>query len=204
MSNPIENGQIAGILYYAIRDGKAIDDIPGLVKRIIGGEMWKELLVKETGEVVNFKSFIDFVTTQPPEGLGTTLDTIKRLGSHDNEMLAAVDGATKRKPGDWIPNPNGIGGKSHKTIDDVSIVNNNNIDRPVGNTRQAGLRRLAKDRPDLHTRILSHQISVNAAMVEAGFRPKTLTIPIDPKRAAQVIKRQFSQDQIDQLVKLLM
>lgn len=195
MSNPIENGQIAGILYYAIRDGKAIDDIPGLVKRIIGGKMWKELLVKETGEVVNFKSFIDFVTTQPPEGLGTTLDTIKRLGSHDIEMLALVDGATKRKPED---NPRDENGRYEPVIDNVQDGY-----APTGNTRQAGLRRIAKSRPDLHTRILSHEISVNAAMVEAGFRPKTLTIPIDPARAAQVIRRQFSQDQISQLVEFL-
>lgn len=201
MSNPIENGQIAGILYYAIRDGKAIDDIPGLVKRIIGGEMWKELLVKETGEVVNFKSFIDFVTTQPPEGLGTTLDTIKRLGSHDTEMLALVDGATQRTREDWTPNP--TGNNQYQNVVTVDNIHDNHLDRPTGTSRQAGLRRLAKSRPDLHTRILSHEISVNAAMVEAGFRPKTLTIPVDPERAAQAIKRQFSQDQIEQLVELL-
>lgn len=200
MSNPIENGQIAGILYYAIRDGKAIDDIPGLVKRIISGEMWKELLVKETGEVVNFKSFIDFVTTQPPEGLGTTLDTIKRLGSHDTEMLALVDGATKRKHGNTT-SPRDAQGQYIPIFDNIqdwSIPK-----APTGTSRQAGLRRIAKSRPDLHTRILSHEISVNAAMVEAGFRPKTLTIPIDPKRAAEVIKRQFSQDQISQLIEFL-
>ena len=44
--------------------------------------------------------------------------------------------------------------------------------RPTGTSRAAALRRLRKDRPDLHTRVLGGELSAHAAMIEAGFRKK--------------------------------
>ena len=50
-------------------------------------------------------------------------------------------------------NPLGLGGKSGKTKDN-NFVNLYNIQvdkkAPTGTSKQAGLRRLRKDRPDLH------------------------------------------------------
>lgn len=189
------NGQLGRALYWAIRDGKAIENIPGLVKRVIENQCWQCLLIEETGEVKEFASFVEYVTTSPPEGLGTEIETLWRLCQDDIEAQAMIDEATKRNPGKtW---------DSRTVINNVDIIHNNSIDRPTGTSRQAGLRRIAKSRPDLHTRILENKISVNGAMVEAGFRPKTLTIPVDPERAALAIKRQFSRDQIERLIELL-
>lgn len=55
----------------------------------------------------------------------------------------------------------------------VSIGNDCLTKKPVGNMAAAGLRRLRKDRPDLHERVLAGEVSVNAACIEAGFRKKT-------------------------------
>ena len=53
----------------------------------------------------------------------------------------------------------------------VSITQNDrNISRPVGTTRAAALRRLRKDRPDIHARVLAGELSPHAGMIEAGFR----------------------------------
>ena len=46
--------------------------------------------------------------------------------------------------------------------------------RPSGNSRAAFLRRLRKDRPDIHGRVLAGELSAYAGMVEAGFRKKPL------------------------------
>jgi hypothetical protein len=43
-------------------------------------------------------------------------------------------------------------------------------ERPSGNSRAAFLRRLRKDRPDIHARVLAGEISAHAGMIEAGFR----------------------------------
>ena len=41
---------------------------------------------------------------------------------------------------------------------------------PSGNSRAAFLRRLRKDRPDIHARVLAGELSPHAGMIEAGFR----------------------------------
>src|SRR5262249_25461041 len=43
-------------------------------------------------------------------------------------------------------------------------------ERPPGNSRAAFLRRLRKDRPDIHARVLAGEITPHAGMTEAGFR----------------------------------
>ena len=43
---------------------------------------------------------------------------------------------------------------------------------PTGNSRAAFLRRLRKDRPDLHARVLADELSPHAGIIEAGFRKK--------------------------------
>jgi hypothetical protein len=44
--------------------------------------------------------------------------------------------------------------------------------RPDGTSAAAAHRRLRKDRPDLHARVLAGELSPNTAMIEAGFRKK--------------------------------
>lgn len=39
-------------------------------------------------------------------------------------------------------------------------------------------RRLERDRPDLAARVKAGDLSANAAAIEAGFRPKTVTVPL--------------------------
>lgn len=46
----------------------------------------------------------------------------------------------------------------------------NGLVRPAGTSADAALRRLRKDRPDLHARVLDGELSAHAAMIEAGFR----------------------------------
>jgi hypothetical protein len=65
---------------------------------------------------------------------------------------------------------------SHGRGRPLDVHNNENgvniYGRPWGNSAAAALRRLDKDRPDLHKRVLAGEMSANAAMVEASFRKK--------------------------------
>jgi hypothetical protein len=49
-------------------------------------------------------------------------------------------------------------------------------ERPSGNSRAAFLRRLRKDRPDIHARVLAGEMTPHAGMTEAGFRKSRLRI----------------------------
>jgi hypothetical protein len=53
------------------------------------------------------------------------------------------------------------------------------------------LARLERDRPDLHAQVMGGALSANSAAVVAGFRTRTMSIPLDPDRAARAILRRI-------------
>ncbi len=100
----------------------------------------------------------------------------------DPSAIDVIDQAVKRPDGGNI----GI----HYTVGTVDIVNGA---RPAGNTADSAIRRLRKDRPDLHAQVLAKAISPHAAMVEAGFRRKTATVPVDdPDKVSAFIEERKS------------
>jgi hypothetical protein len=64
--------------------------------------------------------------------------------------------------------------KQQRPVGRPEIVYNNSSVvhdyRPAGNSAAAFLRRLRKDRPDIHARVLSGELSPHAGMIEAKFR----------------------------------
>jgi hypothetical protein len=93
-------------------------------------------------------------------GLGESLDLIKRLCRDDPAALDAIDRVTARGPGN--PEPSGHNQHTEKEVIDDN-VNNCQGDRasPTGNSRAAALRRLRKDRPDLHEQVLKGEKTTN-------------------------------------------
>jgi hypothetical protein len=89
-------------------------------------------------------------------GLGESLDLIKRLCRDDPAALDAIDRVCQRGKG------NESGNNQH-TIGTVDNVNNStdSKERPTGNSRAAALRRLRKDRPDLHEQVLKGEKTTN-------------------------------------------
>jgi hypothetical protein len=67
----------------------------------------------------------------------------------------------------------------------------------------AAIRRLGKDRPDLLELVVTKKLSAHAAMIEAGFRKPTITLPTDPKKAVACILRHFHGKQLETLVRCL-
>lgn len=89
-----------------------------------------------------------------------TMDLIKRLISDDPEAVDLLDRTLKdtEKQGDRTD-----------LVDNIHEV----AGRPAGTSKQALIRRLRKNHPDLHARVLAGELSANAAMVMA--RPGTET-----------------------------
>jgi hypothetical protein len=56
-------------------------------------------------------------------------------------------------------------------LESVDNIHGNN-ERPSGTSRQAAVRRLRKDRPDLLEKVKAGELSANAAAIEAGFRKR--------------------------------
>ena len=144
-----------------------------------------------TGQVVRFATFSEFVTTPPLKGLGVSLELIDRIASVDPELMTLV--AKAKVQDTWNRTP-----RTETPIDD------NVIDRkrtsPDGNSAQQACLRLSRQAPEIHARVLSGEISPHAGMIQAGFRRKTITIPLDPQDAARCICRHFAGESLDTLL----
>ena len=187
----LENDEVVRSLQSAMHKGEhGLSVVPGLIKRVILEDCWRE---RESGVLhreVAFRSFAEFLAARPPEGLGATLAQVRRLCADDPEARTLIDQATAGRQGERAD-----------LVDNVHEVNT--VERPSGNSPEAALRRLRKDRPDLHAQVLARELSPHAAAVQAGFGPRTITVPLDPEKMARTIRRRLSDEELDVLIAAL-
>ena len=189
------------LLTSSVRRGSSgLHSVPGLVKQIIREDMWQKRVIEATGELVECKTFAEFVTSPPPKGVGTDVDTLKRLCHEDMEALDLIDRVTVAEQGAPAGNRNAVKLETNASI--VSVCSGE-TEVQHGNTRQYALRKLRKDAPELHAKVLAGEVSPHQAMIDAGFRRKTVSIPLDPDGAARAIIRHFEYDDLLALVDLL-
>ncbi len=162
---------------------------------------WREIMEKYEGWRAlsdaygePFSTYAEFCKAPVPYGLGHDPAMIDALVKErmSIQALNAIDQKTQRP----------IGTNQYTQTEDVDIVNTQPA-RPDGNSRQYALRRLRNTKPELHKRMLVGELSPNAAMIEAGFRRKTLTIPTDATGAAHAILRHFDADAVAEIVAIL-
>lgn len=159
----------------------SLDLVPGLLKQVLQDDMWREFTTP-SGGTARHERFEHFLVERPTEGLGVSVALVKRIVAADIEASDMLDRA--------LQNPTG--------------VNNVHTHRPVGNSRDAALRRLRKDDPGLHAAVLADEMSAHAALVKAGYRQKTATIRVaDPASAARTLRRVMTPDDLARLRTLL-
>ncbi|MBA9005942.1 hypothetical protein [Thermomonospora cellulosilytica] len=182
--SPKANAVLVEALSSSLRyGGNALKQVPDLVKQILAEGAWREF-VTPRGELVRHDRFVDFVTAPPTRGIGATVDLVRRLVADDTQALDLLDQA--------LQNPS-----SHH-------AGNNIPSRPEGTSQAKALRRLRKDRPDLHAQVLAGELSAHAAMIKAGFRPKTFTVRGDrPDSIARTLRKNLSPEQLAELRQLL-
>jgi hypothetical protein len=214
----LDKNKIISLLYSAIVEGVLeLSHVPGLLQQILEENLWQERVIPSTGELVKFEFFIDFVQTSPPAGLGTDFETLWQFCADDPQLLNLLDQAAQRQRG--AP-------KKNKNVD--RSINNDNIhnnqprqltlnslaadiyqarvkraERPSGTSKQAGLRQLRKHTPELHAKVLAGELSINAALIQAGLRTKQITVFVNPQRAARTLTKAFSEEELAELGTLL-
>ncbi|WP_146241115.1 hypothetical protein [Actinokineospora spheciospongiae] len=188
--------------------------------RLIDEEPWREYVYAD-GSVVKFSSFAKFVTS--PKGLNTTSARIKSLIASDIELLDKFDQALSSQQGerrdlavaktservDMLvePDVDDFPANSEDTGNFVENVNEISPSRSTGTSRQAALRRLRKDAPEYHAKVIAGEMSAHRAMIDSGLRQpppkvrvqKTASIP----EIAAVLRNQLSRDELLELLKLL-
>jgi len=185
----VGRGFIVDSLDGAIRDGEhGLKVVPGLLKRVCNEECWRARYIEVTKKNAEFDDFVAFVESPRPEGLGIDLDTLRKVCRDDVEALDIIDRETKR--------PAHLHAKR-----DVDIVHA--IERPTGNSADRALRKLRTDAPELHRQVLDGTLSPHAAMVNAGFRRRTVSVPVDdPDKVAAFLVKHFDRDDIRKIADL--
>jgi hypothetical protein len=125
------------------------------------------------------------MTAPYPEGLETSMDMLKRICGGDTEACSEIEKVTER--------PAGRPPKNHDNVQDF----------PTGNSEQAALRRLRRQRPDLLKRVIAGELSAHGAMIVAGFRKRSLTIPSEPGKAARALRNHFRGPDLAALIEEL-
>lgn len=199
MDKSREADTIVGSLSEAMASGETgLRYVPALLLRVINEDMWQERVIARTGQIAQFKSFRAFVETQPLEGLGADLQTLKRLCADNPAALSAITQVTTQPEGAPKGNKNAV-----KTTDNNVNSCLDERESPVGNSAAYALRKLRADAPEMHARVLAGELSPHAAMLEAGFRRKTMQIPTDPAGAARALLRRFTTDEVQQIMAIL-
>lgn len=183
-------GTLVESLGSALRRGDhALGTVPELLKRILREGVWREF-VTQRGEHVEHQRFADFVVTPPLKGIGASIDLVRRVIADDKEALDLLDQA--------LQNPQG---GDHSKSDNIRLAQSS---KQAGTSSDYALRKLRKDAPDLHAEVLEGNLSAHAAMVKAGFRPKTFTVRADnPESTAQSLRRHMEPEVLRTLARLL-
>ncbi|MYX14426.1 hypothetical protein GTY67_13570 [Streptomyces sp. SID8374] len=196
-SNLRANAALVEALGSALREGEhGLKTGPALLVRVLREESWRSF-VTQRGERVEHERFEQFVVAAPLKGLGASMRLIGKLidGIEESGGRAEARDLLDRASGSYQ-------GRRVDLLDKIQEVPPGVA--PTGTSREAGLRRLRKDRPDLHAEVLAGHLSTHAAMVRAGFRRKLVSVPVDkPESAAQALRRNMDPEAVAQLAKLL-
>lgn len=152
--------------------------------------MWRKRFVTQTKQVIVFKSFREFVEADPPEGLKANVSLLLRICTDydDMEAVSLISTEVGGKPGNPTGNNQHSGNVSNTNISTVE-------DKPArGDTTDYTVRRLAKNRPDIHAKVIAGELTPNAAAIEAGFRKTKFQLPTDPTAAGRYLAQRVDHE----------
>lgn len=196
MSNDGTKGYTVNSIHHALKGGTlGLKEMPRLIKTAIKGKIWEGWVDIHTQQRYSQPDFETFVTTPILEGLGATTDQIKALCEKDREALDLIDQELTRKPGGQEGNTNNRFSQDDDTNNDNVMIRSPDTKASQGNSIEYTLRRLRKDHPELHEKVLANEMSPNAAAIEAGFRKRTVTVTLEVDAIARVIKKHLSLEQ---------
>jgi hypothetical protein len=76
--------------------------------------------------------------------------------------------------------------------------------KPSSNDAEYVVRRLKRDNPELADQVVRGELSPNAAAIKAGFRKRTVRVPLDPNTWAEATLRHFTPEQAYAIARVLL
>jgi hypothetical protein len=193
--NEIERGQICRSAYDSLRSTEfGLSNFPGLLKKIIRYKAWEcRHLVTEDGtpkgKVVELSSLRELITERPIRGWGEDPKKVEAVIKDDPECLALFREAMKEH-------------HNQHTRKDNNVIP---ADMPQGNSRSYSIDRVKREcEPEVVAKVMSGELSPNAALVKAGIREnRQVYIPKEPAKAAEKLRDQFGDRFVREMAQYL-
>jgi len=196
----VRRGAIVERLQNTLQSEETLRLFPRWLTEVLAEGAWTHFAVPTTQEIYDWSDFDEFVRARRPQGLGIEggskqLHQECRFYSEqgDTEATAAL-----AKLDDMLPPqpPQEIGaGKAGPGRGKKTACNT----RRLYQTRADHLARLKRDRPDLAVRVISGELSANAAAIEAGFRSRTVQVTATVEGFMRAAKRSLTAPERRQL-----
>lgn len=196
MTNLKENGVVVQSLTESILGSKrGLDHVPGLMRRVIQENMWQSRVFRQTGEVIEFERFTDFVTHRHYEGLGITTEALLELCRADSEVYEMVRKMIEGEVS--IGNHGGINQYNSEGVITPSVK----TERGTSN-RQYIIARLKRDgHEELAEQVIRKEITAKKAAEMTGIRRAYVTVEAgNVYSVLAVIKSTFTDEQIQELI----
>jgi len=159
MLNEIERGSLVQSAWDNFNRGDfCLNEFPVSIIRIIEEKAWKKRFHRRQNiELPNLKALI---TERPIKGWGQDPAKIEAVIKDNPEALAMFREAMVEKPG------------GDRQSEDAKSINYNiiNASSLQGTSKAYTVSRLKNNRPDLFEKVVSGELSANAAAIQAGFR----------------------------------
>ncbi len=190
------------------RSENNVNIVPKVFEDVAADEAWREFVLGDNPDHVfrfgpaDFRRFIE--APRREGGCETPIHTLQKMlqGTPQWETFLEL---TRGEPG-GVNNPTGTNQYTPNEVNCDNITVDQPMDAPppkpppTGTSVSYALRRLSKERRDLYELVRDGKLSAHAAMVQAGFRDKQITLPVDPSKAGRLLARHFTREQFSALV----
>jgi hypothetical protein len=182
--NEVEKGQLCQSTIESLYEATGgMKQFPGLLKKIIANKAWERRLSK--GKVIELASLRELITEKPVRGWGEDVRTVEAVIKDDPECLAMFREAMTKQ--------------GERNDLDNNVIH---VDTPQGNSRAYSIDRVKREcEPEVVAKVMSGEMSPNAALVKAGIREnRQVYVPKEPAKAVEKLRELFGMEFVNAMV----
>jgi hypothetical protein len=169
---------------------KAFEIVPTILSKVIRNRLWAERTDKNG---TPFRSFEAFAACPRWRGLESSIDDLLAYCRKREDVQKLIKSEVDPPRECRRPTKE----ESISKCDNITLT-----DRGTSSTY--ALKRLKRDAPELFAEVVEGRLSANKAAIRAGFRKPSLTVPLDPEGLARAVRRHFTSEEVQRLIRALM
>ena len=164
-------------------EGPLFDVLPAYIRKLITEKAWEGRTDSKGNAFTSFEAFVECPIWH---GLELTISELKDYCKRDEKALGMINAAVGA-----LGNVGGSGANQYtgSNVDNINIAKG-------GTSSTYLLKRLKRDNPALADKVVSGELSANAAAIQAGIKAASIQIAANtkPESAAAKIREKLGDD----------